>query len=78
MTEQMALLYSLCAVALLVESIVTHGGKAKICALLWRSLFPYPGPECQASRLHDATVSGSGLVGIISRQPQDPRKNGCS
>ena len=29
MTEQMALLYSLCAVALLVESIVTHG-KAKI------------------------------------------------
>jgi len=29
MTEQMALLYSLCAVALLIESIVTHG-KAKI------------------------------------------------
>ena len=37
MTEQMALLYSLCAVALLIESIVTHG-KAKI-ALYCGGLF---------------------------------------
>ena len=36
----MAPLYSLCAVALLVESIVTYGKATP--GLLWRSLFPYP------------------------------------
>ena len=77
MTEQLALLYSLCAVAMLVESVARQG-KAKAWLYCGGLFFLTQALNARPAAYMTLPFLVLAYMRIVPRQPQGTRQNGCS